>query len=396
MIREQCPVCGASDLMELIALEEYPLAGNGAVKREKADEVPTGTLSVGFCRVCGALFQNDPVSVEALDGMLLRQPGPLPMDVTGMETAETDRFLEGLRRYGPSGGRVLDIGCGTGCLLRRLSERGFGVAGVDAHPEAAAQAREAGFEVVEGRFEEGMFPEESFDLVIARSVLEHVPEPTMLLSAMADLLKPGGVVALEVPNTGRVFRRSAYGGFAFHHVNYWTTPTLRYLVTLEGLDVVGGFEESYIALFARKAERGQAGVDPVPPGDETVEGLLEEAEAFLERKEALAEELPRVVHDSFPGGIVVLGAGAPTVDMLYYTGLDSEIVHVVSSDRTRFGAVLAGTKHEIHPMEVLEEANFDGILISSERRQDELLDRLSAYRHGGGRVIRFHPGIEMI
>ncbi len=396
MSREQCPVCSASDLEELIALEDYPFAGNGAVQPEKASEVPHGILSIGICHVCGAIFQYEPVSFEDLDGMLLRQPPPLDPSDTKMEIAETERFLESLRRYGPKSGHILDVGCGTGYLMDRLGKVGYKVTGVDAHHLAVEQAKEKGFDITEGRFEEGMFEDEMFDVIIARSVLEHVIEPSTILSTMVNVLKPGGILAIEVPNHDRVFSRSTFGGFSFHHVCYWSAPTLRYSLTLQGLDVFGGHEESYIAMFGRKPDKGEPGTDPVPPSDLFVDTTMEEVDKFLERKDNFADELPGFVNDRFPDGIVVLGAGAPTVDMLYYTGLDEEVKNIVTTDKTRHGAMLANTPFTIEPLEKALKDKAGGIVVCSERRQEELIHRLDDFRNDGGSVIRITPKIEII
>lgn len=398
MAREQCPVCSASDLEELIVLDDYPMAGTGVVTRDSADKVPTGTLSIGFCRKCGSVFQLDPVSADELDAMLALQPKPMSMQETGMEVSETERFIDSLKKYGPREGRVLDVGCGTGSLMVRLKELGFkDIVGVEANPDAVKIAREKDLEVVEGRFEEGMFEDESFDLIVTRSVLDHAIEPATLLATMENILVPGGVLAVEVPNAGRVFQRRAFGGFTPHHLMYWTVPTLKYALTFQGLDLLGGFEESYIAMFGQKVEKGESPLEPVPPTDEEVDMTWEDVNDFLDRKDRIAEELPDVVREQGPRGIVILGAGTPTVDLLYYTGMHDQVVRVVTSDKMRQGNVVAGSKFVVESMDALEKKDdFDAVLVSSERRQEELLDRLESFLDRGGKVFRFKPDLELI
>ncbi|MCB2199243.1 methyltransferase domain-containing protein [bacterium] len=395
MVREQCPVCSASDIEELIVLDDYPFAGNGVVRADVAKKVPTGTLSVGVCRVCSTLFQMDPISMDDLDAMLQRQPYPLTQAETGMEVAETDRFLEAFRKYAPPQGKVLDVGCGTGSLMNTLKKLGYEVSGVEANPKAVEVAKKQGFDVVEGRFEEGMFPDETFDIIVTRSVLDHAIEPSTLLATMENILKPGGILACEVPNISRVFRRSAFGGFNHHHLMYWTTPTLRYALTYQGLDLLGGFEESYIAMFGQKADKGEDAIEPVPPTDVDIDQAFEDVDRFLERKDRLAEELPAELEKHCPNGVVVLGAGTPTVDMLYYTGMEEMVNKVTTTDKTRVGGVLGGYDFEIAQMD-FDKHDTEAVLVSSERRQEELLEHLESYLDHGGRVIRFRPGIEMI
>ncbi len=396
MTRDRCPVCGASDLEELITLEDYPYAGNGAVRRELAEQVPLGPLSIGICKVCGTLFQMVPVTFEDLDRMLSRQPYPEPQRETGMEIAETEKFLEGLKRNLPAKARILDIGCNTGYIMHRLKEWGYNSVGVDANPSAVKTARSFGMEVLEGRFEAGMFEEESFDVIITRSVLEHALDPLTLLHTMDTILKPGGILAVEVPNIGNVFRRAAFGGFSFHHVFYWTTPTLRYAISLQGLELLGGYEGSYIAQFGKKVEKGEREFDPVPSADEDVEMIYNAANAFLDRKERITDELIDLIQNRFANGISIIGAGTPTVDMLYYTGLDDEIAQIVTTDRSRQNHTLAGTDFTIEPEESLDTDDIDAVIVSSERRMDELLDHLDEYNTQGGQVVRFTPDLEVM
>ncbi len=396
MAREQCPVCSASDIEEIIALDDYPHAGSGIVVKSKADEVTSGTLSIGMCRVCGFIFQYEPVSLELLDEMAFRQPPPLPPSETSVGLADANRFLKALQRYAPKKGRALDIGCGAGYTLSYLKQMGFTAEGIDARPEAVKLAQERGFDVKLGRFEADIFPEERFDLVVARSVLEHTIDPLTLLSTMVNLLKPGGILALGTLNMDHVIRRCTFGGFTFHRGSYWSSPTLRYAMTIQGLDLLGGYEETEIAMFGKKADKGAPDVEPVPPPSDFLDTVYDEVDEFLERKERIADTLPEIIGDRFPEGIVVLGAGVSTVDMLYYTGMIEEIRKVVTSNKKRYGAVLAGSQHVIQPLEDLKPGDKDVVLITSEKHQEQMMDRLEPHIDAGSRVIRFSPEIEVI
>ena len=120
--------------------------------------------------------------------------------------------LETIERHAKPGGRVLDIGCGTGFLLERLAERGFSGVGVDLSPESVeiAQARLVELGVAERlRVETGSAyepPDGPFDLVTITDVLEHLEDPRACLAAARDRLAPGGIVVVSTPN-----RRSLHG-----------------------------------------------------------------------------------------------------------------------------------------------------------------------------------------
>jgi SAM-dependent methyltransferase len=142
------------------------------------------------------------------------------------------RFYAALarRRVARSRGRrVLDVGCAHGHLLARL-ERSCETWGVDISEYAVARSRAVapGSRIVQGDLEGGLPPEfgaVTFDLIIARYVLEHLKDPGLLLEAAAEALAPGGALLYSVPNTespGRRLKGSRW--FAFQdptHVSIW-------------------------------------------------------------------------------------------------------------------------------------------------------------------------------
>ncbi|MFC7221471.1 methyltransferase domain-containing protein [Streptomyces polyrhachis] len=100
--------------------------------------------------------------------------------------------------------RVLDVGCGPGTITADLAARVAPgrVTGVDTAPGVLADARAeaaargvANVEFAVGDVERLDFPDDSFDVVHAHQVLQHVAEPVRALREMRRVCRPGGVVA---------------------------------------------------------------------------------------------------------------------------------------------------------------------------------------------------------
>jgi len=98
------------------------------------------------------------------------------------------------------GGRVLDLGIGTGLSSQLFARAGFSVTGVDGAAEMLAMCESKGFaaELIQHDLKQLPLPLEDagFELAIAAGLLQMFGEPQPLLAEMHRLLKPGGLAAL--------------------------------------------------------------------------------------------------------------------------------------------------------------------------------------------------------
>lgn len=109
------------------------------------------------------------------------------------------------RRLRPRGGRLLDFGCGTGHLLRRLGGH-FETYGYDASPHARNRCRlNAPDAIVLEEWES--IAQRSLDLIVALHTLEHLDKPAPVVQALAARLAPGGLLLCVVPNPGGLGHR---------------------------------------------------------------------------------------------------------------------------------------------------------------------------------------------
>lgn len=112
------------------------------------------------------------------------------------------------RKHGPKNGNVLEVGCGLGHLLQRMTDR-YTVFGVDINSHALEQARS---NVPQGNFsvqsaeDLSAFEDGSFSIVIAKHVVEHLPNPEQAIAEMSRVLALGGLLVLATPNLDSVMR----------------------------------------------------------------------------------------------------------------------------------------------------------------------------------------------
>ena len=111
-------------------------------------------------------------------------------------------LLDRLRRRGAPG-RLLDVGCGGGHFMAAAAERGWRPLGADlSHEACAAARRRTGAPVVEADAAALPFRDGTLDVVTLVSVLDHTTQPLAAVREAARVLRPGGVLAVRVPNGG--------------------------------------------------------------------------------------------------------------------------------------------------------------------------------------------------
>ena len=107
-----------------------------------------------------------------------------------------------------SPGRLLEIGCGSGRFLNRMRKAGWAVEGIDFDPVVAARVEEKfGIPVAIGSLPDLGYTEGTYDVVAMSQVIEHVPDPAVLLKERRRVLRPGGRLVLSTPNARSVAHR---------------------------------------------------------------------------------------------------------------------------------------------------------------------------------------------
>ena len=97
--------------------------------------------------------------------------------------------------------RFLEVGCGEGICLRQAVRRGWEGFGEDVSPDLAAIAKRIpNVDIFVGTLESAKYPDNYFDVVYLDSVIEHVPQPTMLIREIHRILRPDGLVYIVCPN----------------------------------------------------------------------------------------------------------------------------------------------------------------------------------------------------
>lgn len=134
-------------------------------------------------------------------------------------------------------GKVLEIGCSTGIFLSLLKEKGFEVKGIELSKKAAEVAKSRGIEVEVNYFEKSQ-ENQKYDLIIFNHTLEHIPDFKLALYKAKKLLKPKGLIYIDLPNFGSLTAKLLKAKWSLllpkEHHSHFTQKALNIL--LKGLD----------------------------------------------------------------------------------------------------------------------------------------------------------------
>ncbi|MDQ6892783.1 MAG: class I SAM-dependent methyltransferase [Acidobacteriota bacterium] len=213
------------------------------VGRDRLQNLP-GEFSIVRCRRCGIL-RTDPRPTPASIGFYypdgygpyestgVAAPGPgaarrpaWRRAVSAAVQRLTESKAEQIPRLAP--GRMLEIGCAAGSFLDRMAGIGWDVQGIEFSSTAAERARRAGYQVHAGSVESAPEPSELYDLVVGWMVLEHLHDPVAALKKLRGWTRPGGWLAVSVPDASSMqFRLFGAAWYALHLPNHLWHPTRR-------------------------------------------------------------------------------------------------------------------------------------------------------------------------
>jgi SAM-dependent methyltransferase len=163
------------------------------------------------------------------------------LGVPGFVLDQLRSVVRSLARYRTTA-RWLDIGCGSGTLLRAAAAEGWEAVGTEIAPAIVDAMRAQGLDARLGSTQELDLPSGGFDVVSAVEVLEHVPDPDDLIAEAARLLRPGGALYVTTPHGRGISSRLLGANWSVvappEHLQLFSSSGIRSAVSRGGLRTV--------------------------------------------------------------------------------------------------------------------------------------------------------------
>lgn len=207
------------------------------------------------CRACGLIFLQPRPAAAAMSIIYPQnyyayneESGERPFVKSFRDRVERAKVRRYQALLGRDDANVVDIGCGDGRLLEILQRFGppdWHLAGIEIGEAAARRTVAKGFEVRSGDFEflELLDWVNHFDLALMHHVIEHTRQPRAAIRKVASLLRRGGIVSIETPDTRgwdfQLFQKRYWGGYHIpRHFYLFDSHTLATLLQQEGFEVI--------------------------------------------------------------------------------------------------------------------------------------------------------------
>lgn len=215
-LMENCPICASRGCRPLFDFQGYP---------------------VNECGVCGFRFLNpqpdDAVLGKIYSNLYFLGSGDAELEeqTRNLKRKTAAHYSDILARHvSKPGAALLEIGCGWGDFLIEAKARGFRVSGLEYSQDAVdvACGRLGEPCVKAGTLEAAGFEPESFDVIAAFDVVEHVRDPKEFLNHVFRLLRKDGVIMLVTPAldslTSRLLGKN-WMEYKVEHLSYFSSAT---------------------------------------------------------------------------------------------------------------------------------------------------------------------------
>ena len=331
-----CRSCNAS-VEFLLDFGNQPIVNNLQVE---PGVVPKFPIEVGGCSYCGLVQILNPIDPAefytnyANSSSVKREP-------------HLEKLIEKLESLLPKNAKIIDVGCNDGKFLSRLRESGFNdLHGLEPTKNMSERAINAGFGVFNSYLDSAKSREivaetGLFDCVTLRQVLEHIENLSDFGVALRSLLKPNGLLVIEVPDAQSHFDLPDFALWE-EHINDFSLGSLKHFLRQHGLEVIDSYKTQFsgvcLTVLSRLVDTRSVDVEPV---SQIVDSFRKWAKCFDPFRSQVQAELQYFASRDLP--IALYGVGSRSSFFLNVTRSMGNISFAIDDDPAKQGKYLPGT-----------------------------------------------------
>ena len=331
-----CRSCNAS-VEFLLDFGNQPIVNNLQVEPSNVARFPIEIVGCSNCGLVQILNPIDPAEFYtnyANSSSVKREP-------------HLEKLIEKLESLLPKSAKIIDIGCNDGKFLSILRESGFeDLYGLEPTKNMSTLAISAGFRIYNSyldlkKSEEIVANTGKFDCVVLRQVLEHIENLPDFGSALRNLLKPNGLLVIEVPDSEAWYKSRDYALWE-EHISYFDERSLQFFLRLHNFNIFDSYRSIFagvtLTVFSRGTENSNF---TIVSTDNTVELFRAWAIEFSKFKLNIQTEVKSFIESQLD--VAVYGIGARSSCFLNYMDISKLVSLAIDDDPAKQGKYLPGT-----------------------------------------------------
>lgn len=393
MVHSNCPFCETDDAMALYNTTNFP--------RIDLESVPTRIV---MCRRCSFVYTDPKPALSEMENYYAHSPvasGQVYHESTAGSVFEKVTVQRGkyiLSHLKKKNSRFLDVGYGRGDLLGWMGENvDFTLFGLDPSIKNSKLDDHPEIRISHTMLERPDLPTEFYNMdgIALFSVLEHVFNPKQFLKKLKDLLKPEGLLFVEVPDV-RKATPSLVESFDYEHVSHFSSFTLERMMKNVGFSILhrddAALEEGRIRVCVTPVKKTTFPVEKI--SDIERDNVLRIFHEYKRNKQRIEREFVSRIQPLYEewkknkSRVAIYGAGGHTLHLLKLIDISDGVCCVIDTDPKKRGDNFLGWS--IYNPDQIKALELDVILISSFSFEDEIYERIKGYQDKGTSILRIY------
>lgn len=392
----QCRLCGSKELQNILKLGDQPLANS--LRKSLSDTLENIPLTICRCAKCTTIQLTETVEPNYLFSNYVWVTGTSKV-AREYSQIFAKRILSKLNKIRDI--FIVEIASNDGTFLRPFQETDNKVLGIDPAKNLAEEAKKNGVPTIANFFSLNVSKQITTqkgkaDIVFARNVIPHVPDPKDVVSGMANILQEDGVGAIEFHSIDKILSELHYDSiyhehFFYHSLNSINKLLLRHNLNLFDVDespISGGSLVVYFSI--RKRDKTSKLYQRLKWEDDQGISSLDTWLKFAKKSYQHRNKLKSLVEKEISAGkkIIGYGASARSSTLLNFCKINyHHLMCVADQNPLKHSSYTPGTDVLILPPEEALRKNPDTIIILAWNFKDEIIENLKESRFSGNVII---------
>ena len=392
----KCRLCGSKELQNILELGDQPPANS--LRKSLSDILDNVPLIICRCAKCTTIQLTETIEPEYLFSNYVWVTGT-SKGAREYSKIFAERILSKVSK--PSDLFVVEIASNDGTFLKHFQDTGHKVLGIDPAKNLAEEAKKNGILTIAKFFSLDVSKQVTAengnaDIVIARNVIPHVPDPNDVVSGMAYSLNEEGVGAIEFHWIDKILSELHYDSIYHEHFFYHSLHSINELLSRHNLSLFDVAESpisggSLVAYFSKKTrDKTSALNEKLKWEDDQGISSLDAWQQFAKKSYKHRKKLKSLIESEISTGkkLIGYGASARSSTLLNFCEINhNHLACIADKNPLKHNSYTPGTDVLILSPDEAIKKNPDTIVILAWNFKDEIIDDLKENGFSGNVII---------